>query len=183
MCVDLTLFLRASGCAAAILAVAMCVSTGGPGAQHAQPAGGDDAGVGQVLDDFHDAASKADFDRYFRNWPDDSVFLGTDATERWVGPQFRDFARPYFAKGTGWTYHPRDRHISLDPNGNFAWFDELLDNDKYGECRGSGILAQRDGRWLILQYNLSIPIPNDMAGAETARIAEWKKVNGPAPSK
>ena len=136
--------------------------------------------IAAVLDGFHDAASKADPRAYFAHWTDESVFLGTDATERWVGPAFRDFARPYFEKGTGWTYRPRDRHISLDAPGNVAWFDELLDNDKYGECRGSGILAKRDGAWWILQYNLSIPIPNDMAAAETARIAEWKKTQGPA---
>lgn len=139
--------------------------------------------VGAVLDDFHDAASKADFDRYFSHWADDSVFLGTDATERWVGQSFRDFARPHFEKGAGWTYRPRDRRVSLDGDAAFAWFDELLDNDSYGECRGSGVLAQREGRWVILQYNLSIPIPNDLAAVETARIAEWKRQNAPLPKK
>lgn len=143
----------------------------------------DDAAINKVLDSFHAAAAKADFDAYFAAWTDESVFLGTDATERWVGQQFRDFARPYFERGTGWSYHPRERHISIDAASQFAWFDELLDNDKFGECRGSGVLTQRDGRWLILQYNLSIPIPNDMAAAETARIAEWKKTKGPAPAK
>jgi len=166
---------------AAILATATGLGAARPSSVPSREA--DDAAIQAVLNDFHDAAAKADFDRYFRNWADDSVFLGTDATERWVGKQFRDFAQPYFTKGTGWTYLPRDRHISLDPAGKFAWFDELLDNEKYGECRGSGVLTQRDGRWLILQYNLSIPIPNDMASAETARITEWKKVNGPAQTK
>lgn len=142
----------------------------------------DGAAIAQVLDDFHDAASKADFERYFSHWADDAVFLGTDATERWTGAEFRDFARAPFSEGKGWTYRPRDRRVSVDPSGAFAWFDELLDNEKYGECRGSGVLALRDGRWLILQYNLSIPIPNGMAGVETARIAEWKRER-PAPGK
>lgn len=117
----------------------------------------------RVLDDFHDAAAKADFDRYFSHWTDESVFLGTDATERWTGGEFREFARPHFEKGRGWTYRPHDRRITYAPGGEQAFFDELLDNDKLGLCRGSGVLGRVDGRWKVLQYNLSIPIPNDMA--------------------
>src|SRR5262245_51233769 len=52
--------------------------------------------AGQTLDRFHEAAAKADFNAYFAAWTDDSVFLGTDATERWVGQQFKDFAKPIF---------------------------------------------------------------------------------------
>jgi hypothetical protein len=114
-----------------------------------------------VLDDFHDAAAKADFDRYFSHWTDESVFLGTDATERWVGDDFKKFAKPHFDKGAGWTYRPRDRHITHLPGSQTAFFDELLHNPKLGTCRGSGVLHLINGDWKILQYNLSIPIPND----------------------
>jgi hypothetical protein len=174
--------------AALALLLAILVTAGARGRLNGQPEGSPampdaQAAIQTVLNDFHDAASKADFERYFSHWSDESVFLGTDATERWVGQEFREFARPHFSKGTGWTYRPRDRHISVDGAAPFAWFDELLDNDSYGECRGSGIVAMRGGRWMILQYNLSIPIPNDMAAAETARIAEWKRQNAPTPPK
>jgi len=133
--------------------------------------------INSTLNNFHVAASRADFDGYFATWSDQSVFLGTDATERWEGKQFKDFAKPYFEKGQGWTYLPRDRHISTSKDGNIAWFDELLDNDKYGECRGSGVLlrgTEGTGGWVIVQYNLSFPIPNDIAGDVTAKIKAAK---------
>jgi ketosteroid isomerase-like protein len=136
------------------------------------------AAVARVLNDFHDAASKADFDRYFSHWTDRSVFLGTDATERWVGREFQEFARPHFGKGKGWTYRPHDRHVSLVPGGQTAYFDELLDHEKLGLCRGSGVLARQGGGWKVLQYNLSIPIPNDLADEFAQRIRTLKP---PAP--
>ena len=49
------------------------------------------------------------------------------------------------------------------PAGAGAYFDELLDNAKLGLCRGSGILAKKGDDWKVLQYNLSIPIPNALA--------------------
>ncbi len=122
----------------------------------------DDAIV-DLLDRFHEAASVADGDRYFAALAYDAVFLGTDGTERWTKQQFRAFCEPYFGEGRGWTYVPTERHVGLDPSGAFAWFDELLHNEKYGQCRGSGVVVKRDGRWQIAQYNLSMPVPNELA--------------------
>src|SRR5205085_285888 len=82
---------------------------------------------------------------------------------RWVGQEFRDFDKPHFDKGKGWTYKPHDRHISLAPGGEAGFFDELLDSEKLGLCRGSGVFRKLNGTWWIMQYNLSIPIPNDLA--------------------
>ena len=125
-------------------------------------AGPDRGLVTHVLDDFHKAASDADEARYFGHMAADAVFIGTDATERWNRAAFRDYAHPHFAAGKGWTYVPRDRHIQI--HGDVAWFDELLDNAKYGECRGTGVLRKEGGTWKIVQYSLSIPIPNAVAG-------------------
>ncbi|MGZ8867457.1 MAG: nuclear transport factor 2 family protein [Thermoanaerobaculia bacterium] len=124
--------------------------------------GSDRSAIGHVLDDFHKAASDADEARYFGHMAEDAVFIGTDATERWDRRTFREYAHPHFAAGKGWTYTPRDRHIDI--HGDIAWFDELLDNAKYGECRGTGVLRKDKGAWKIVQYSLSIPIPNDVAG-------------------
>jgi hypothetical protein len=149
----------------------------------------------QVLDDFHSAAAAADFNRYFSHWTPESVFLGTDATERWVGDEFKDFARPIFERGKGWTYKPRDRHVTV-VGPDVVFFDELLDHGRLGTCRGSGVLkrfgaqaglargagaggvggqveqgdggpgaAPPAGEWKVMQYNLSIPVPNDKAEA------------------
>lgn len=139
--------------------------------------------IGAILDDFHDAASKADGPRYFGHFADDAVFLGTDATERWTLPQFKEFAKPYFDKGKGWTYASRDRRINLTPDGNTAWFDELLDNAKLGECRGSGVLIRVGGAWKVSQYNLSIPIPNALAEQVAKTIAEEGKKKGAGGTK
>ncbi len=118
------------------------------------------AEVEAVLDDWHDAASKADGERYFGHMCADAVFLGTDASERWTLAEFRAYAEPRFSRGQGWTYTPRERHVFLAPG--VAWFDERLWNEKYGECRGTGVLREEDGRWRIAQYNLAFPVPNEL---------------------
>ncbi len=130
------------------------------------------AKIEAVLDDFHAAASEADEERYFAHFAPDGVFFGTDATERWTRQQFRGYAHPHFSQGKGWTYHPRDRHVAVSKGGDVAWFDELLDNAKYGECRGTGALQRIDGAWKIEQYHLTIPVPNELAADFVAKIRE-----------
>ena len=115
------------------------------------------------MDDLHLAASEADEERYFGHFAPHGVFLGTDATERWSVEEFRAYARPHFSAGKGWTYRATERHLRVSPDGKTAWFDERLHNEKYGEVRGSGVLVW-DGRWRVAQYNLSFPIPNELAG-------------------
>jgi len=133
--------------------------------------------IEEVLDDFHAAASEADGERYFSHLTAESVFIGTDATERWTKDAFEAFAEPFFDRGTGWTYVPRDRHVILSADGSLAWFDELLDSESYGECRGTGVLQKLDGDWKIEQYHLTIPIPNSLAKAFIAKIREHDKVS------
>jgi ketosteroid isomerase-like protein len=116
--------------------------------------------VRRVLEDWHDAAAKADEERYFGHFAVGGVFLGTDAKERWTVPEFRSYAHPHFAKGKAWTMRAVRREITLV--GATAWFDEDLETARLGPARGSGVLVKDDaGRWKIAQYNLSIPIPNE----------------------
>jgi ketosteroid isomerase-like protein len=119
--------------------------------------------VDQVLTELHDAASKADFDRYFNLYTDDAIFLGTDATERWTIDEFKDYARPSFTAGRGWTYVKKTRNIYISADGNSAWFDETLENQNLGDTRGTGALVKVGDTWKLAQYNLTIPIPNDVA--------------------
>lgn len=124
-----------------------------------------------VLDHLHTAASDADFDAYFALYSPNAVFLGTDGTERWTLDEFMAYTKPHFEAGSGWTYTPRNRFVNFAPDGRTAWFDELLDNDKYGECRGSGVLLfGTDGKWRIAQYNLTKTIPNDKMEAVVKAI-------------
>ena len=121
--------------------------------------------IDDVLDDFHDAAAKADGPRYFGHFAPRAVFVGTDASERWTVAEFKAYADPHFSKGNGWTYIPRDREVHLGPDGRTAWFYERLSNAKYGETRGSGALILVDGHWRIAQYVLSFSIPNGKTAA------------------
>jgi len=142
--------------------------------------GGEDdpiAAIGAVLDTFHDAASRADGDVYFSLFVEDAIFMGTDATERWSVDEFKAFAEPYFSQGRGWTYSMTERHIYVTADGGTAWFDEMLWNETYGTCRGTGVLTLVDGEWRFIQYNLSIPMPNDLTREFTAKIKEFDGVS------
>lgn len=130
------------------------------------------ATVSSVLDTLHDAAAQADFDRYFGVFVDDGVFLGTDATERWTVTEFKDYTRARFESGGGWAYTMNERHITIGPNGSVAWFDESLYNENLGVTRGSGVLVREAGSWKIAQYNLTIPVPNDLARQVVRMIRE-----------
>lgn len=140
---------------------------------HGADSGRPEDAIGRTLDALHAAAAVADGERYFALFAPDAVFIGTDATERWTLAQFRAYALPLFARGTGWVYRPRERHVTLAalPCACIAWFDELLDSRSYGTSRGTGVLVRgEDGDWRIAQYALTFPIPNDLADELTARI-------------
>jgi hypothetical protein len=131
--------------------------------------------VAGVIDAWHAAAAAADEEKYFSHFTADAVFLGTDATERWTRDEFRKWAHPYFAKGKAWTYKSTSRWISFAADRSVAWFDELLENAHLGTCRGSGVLVRSGETWKIAQYNLSIPIPNDLADDLAKRIEAYQK--------
>ena len=126
--------------------------------------------VNGVLDRFHAAAAQADGETYFSLLEDDGIFLGTDPGERWSVDEFRAFARPYFDRGQGWTYVPVSRHIDLDEDRSTAWFDEELDNEAYGTTRGTGVVMSTADGWRIVQYHLTIPIPNAITDEVVERI-------------
>jgi ketosteroid isomerase-like protein len=132
----------------------------------------DTIAIGRVIDDWHDAAARADEKRYFDHFATNAVFLGTDGSERWTLAEFRAYAHPIFAQGKGWTFVPKNRHVDISEAKDTAWFDEALDSESYGACRGTGVLRKQGGRWRIVQYSLSIPIPNPLAERVVALIRE-----------
>ena len=115
----------------------------------------------QMIDAWHEAASKADFDAYFGMMSENSIFIGTDAHERWSKKEFMDFARPYFEKGETWDFTPTLRHVLYTNTGSTILFDELLDT-WMGTCRGSGIIEPVDNEWKIVHYHLAIAVPNEV---------------------
>jgi ketosteroid isomerase-like protein len=131
--------------------------------------------VSQTIDRFHLAAANANYDEYFKLFAEDAVFLGTDGNERWTKEEFKAYVNPHFSKGKGWLYQSTQRNISLVKGTDIAFFDELLFNNYYGECRGSGVLIKVDSQWKILQYNLSIPVPNDISANIVGLIQKTNK--------
>lgn len=125
--------------------------------------------IDAVLDGFHAAAARADFEGYFGSMTADAVFIGTDATERWDRKAFESFARPHFEGEEAWSYTPIERHV--DSKAGVAWFDERLTHATYGEVRGSGVLLRTEEGWKVRQYVLSFPIPNAVAGDVVKQIA------------
>ncbi|MEE9392393.1 MAG: nuclear transport factor 2 family protein [Planctomycetota bacterium] len=135
--------------------------------------------IDDVLDDFHDAAAKGDTERYFAHFAAEAVFLGTDAGERWTKEAFLSFCKPHFKGTSAWIYVPLERNVATAQAGKLVTFDEILGHRKLGICRGSGTLIKREGKWLLLQYNLSFPVPNEIIGGVARQIIAG---TGPAPA-
>ena len=113
-----------------------------------------------ILDNWHKAAAAANYEAYFGAMSEESIFIGTDATENWNKKQFQAFAKPYFDKGKAWNFKAIERNIYFSENRKMVWFDELL-STQMKICRGSGVLVQENGQWKIKHYVLSMTVPND----------------------
>lgn len=117
--------------------------------------------INKVLDDLNAFAAAADFKNYFDLYAEESTFIGTDATEIWNKNEFMVWAKPYFDKGKAWNFTSLKRNITFSKDGNYAWFDEMLDT-QMKICRGSGVLEKIGGKWKIRQYVLSMTVPNEV---------------------
>ena len=114
----------------------------------------------KIVNNWHKAASDANFEGYFGLMDSVSVFIGTDASENWSKKQFQAFSKPYFDKGRAWDFKTLKRNMYVNSSGDFVWFDELLIT-WMGTCRGSGVLEKSKNEWKIKHYVLSVSIPND----------------------
>lgn len=116
--------------------------------------------VNSFLNDWHNAASEANFENYFSKMDSISVFIGTDASENWTKKEFVKYSKPYFDRGKAWDFKTLERNVYVNSTANFIWFDELLET-RMGICRGSGVIGYNDAKLSIKHYVLSITIPND----------------------
>lgn len=116
--------------------------------------------INLTVDNWHKDAAETNFDAYFNTMANESVFIGTDATENWNKKEFMEFSKPFFDKGKAWSFTSMERNIYFSENGKTAWFDELL-NTQMKICRGSGVLIKENNQWKIKHYVLSMTIPND----------------------
>ena len=115
-----------------------------------------------VLDNWHKAAAAADYEAYFGAMSEESIFIGTDATENWNKKDFQTYAKPHFDKGKAWSFKAIERNIYISNDQKTVWFDELLDT-QMKICRGSGVLIFEKGSWKIKHYVLSMTIPNQIS--------------------
>ena len=128
------------------------------------------AAIDALIDGLHQDAHEGNFQTYFDRYTPDAVFLGTDKSERWTIEEFKVYAEPAFEDGHGWTYSVKERN--WEGEGKTRWFDEVLLNEKFGHCRGTGVVELIDGEWKIAHYALTMLVPNDIAaevGAQTQR--------------
>ena len=126
--------------------------------------------VDKLLNGLHKDAHEGNFQAYFSRYSSDAIFLGTDKNERWTIEEFKNYAKPAFEDGHGWTYTPVERN--WEGGGNTRWFDEILFNEKLGHCRGTGVVQLISGEWKITHYALTMLVPNSIAadvGAQTIK--------------
>jgi len=157
-----------------VLAICLAAVAARASAQSAEGISASGA-IGGLLDAWHAAAAAADEEKYFSYFATDAVFLGTDATERWTHDEFRKWAHPHFARGKAWSFRSTARFVTVAPDRTAAWFDEALETPNLGPCRGSGVLVATSAGWKIAQYNLSIPIPNELVDEFKKRIEDYEK--------
>ena len=124
------------------------------------PQGNETNSIDALLTDWHNAAASIDQNLYFSYIDDQGIYIGTDSTEIWTKQEFYDWSTPHFEKKKTWSFKATQRHIYMSDDQKTAWFDELIDYGK-GTLRGSGVLQKRPQGWRIMQYVLSVPVPND----------------------
>lgn len=104
--------------------------------------------------------SVAQDDDFFIYHPDSkSNIVGFEAFKRMVE---RSFMRDSF-KATG--YAIRDLRIRFGETGGSAWFSGMLDDhcewngrpSGWDDCRWTGTLEKRAGRWVMVQMHFSFP--------------------------
>ncbi|MEJ6661352.1 MAG: nuclear transport factor 2 family protein [Bacteroidota bacterium] len=125
--------------------------------------------IDSLMNQWHSDAANANLNEYVGLMDSTCVYIGTDATENWIRDDFAAFCKPYFDQKTTWDFTTVQRKVRVSETGNTAWFDEILDTHM-GTCRGSGALELKNGKWKLMQYVLSIAIPNE--SMEEVKVAK-----------
>lgn len=116
--------------------------------------------IDSLVNEWHHAAAVADEKTFFGRMTEDCIYIGTDASERWLRDELATWSRKYFDQDSAWVFKPLSRNITVAPGEHIAWFDELLDT-RMGLCRSTGIMELIDNEWKLIHYQLAIAIPNE----------------------
>ncbi|RSZ59040.1 nuclear transport factor 2 family protein [Massilia atriviolacea] len=155
-----------------LLACILFIFSLGALAQPSDPASPDVRLINAFVDEWHDDAAHAR-PAYFDKMAKNGVYIGTDKTELWNRDAFKEWAKPYFAKGAAWSFKAIRRNVYMSADKKFIWFDELLDT-RMGVCQASGVMRRTAKGFEIAHYQLSIAVPNPVADKVTRTIKEFE---------
>ncbi|RZA35012.1 MAG: hypothetical protein EOP92_12710 [Lysobacteraceae bacterium] len=129
--------------------------------------------VNAFVDEWHDDAANARL-AYFDKIAPDGVYIGTDRTELWKRDEFKAWAKKAFERKSAWSFKATRRNVYASSDGSLIWFDELLDTPNMGPCMASGVIRKTAKGFVIVHYQLSMAVPNEVAGQVTKLIAGKK---------
>ncbi len=130
--------------------------------------------IDTIMNRWHRAAAVADEDVFFGLMTENADYVGTDPTEHWKRDELKKWSEKFFQRDSAWDFKPKKRIVYFTQNGQYAWFDELLDT-WMGDCRGSGILHKTAEGWRIEQYVLSMTVLNDLTKSYLKILEEYQK--------
>jgi hypothetical protein len=125
--------------------------------------------VNAFVDSWHDDAAHARM-AYFDKMAPDGVYIGTDRGELWQRDAFKAWAKRFFERGSAWSFHATRRNVYSADDGKTIWFDELLDTPNMGHCMASGVIRKTAKGFEIVHYQLSMAVPNEVAGQVTSLV-------------
>ncbi len=128
--------------------------------------------IDTLLNAWHRAAATADAEAFFGKMTPDAIYLGTDASERWLRDELREWSVKAFRRDVAWLFRPYDRQVYFSADGRTAWFEEMLDTPHMGTCRGSGVLSKTPEGWRIRHYDLALMVPNERMKAVQQMLRE-----------
>lgn len=115
--------------------------------------------LNKIMDNWHLAAATADADAFYGRIAKEGIYIGTDASERWLRDELRAWAKSAFERESAWSFKAVERNWQF-LSEDCAIGDELLDT-WMGPCRSTMVLKKVEGEWLIYHYQLSVTVPNE----------------------
>ena len=137
------------------------------------------AAIAKIIDDSIGWFASKDFDRLYGALADDDDFFifHPDSKSTIHGAEaFRKFSEFFHSPELTYASHEvRDLRIGISHAGDAAWFSALLDDCSefrgrqscWRDCRWTGALEKRGGRWVIVQMHFSFA--EDKVAEETRR--------------
>ncbi len=67
--------------------------------------------IDSLLNQWHHAAAVADEDAFFGRMTEEAIYIGTDAAERWLRDELKEWSKEFFNRETAWAFKPLSRNI------------------------------------------------------------------------